>query len=160
MPKSVDKEIQLEVVLPNGPFAKTLHFNRLRVDKDDGFCFVQFGLVVASDLVDSYSCVLSEQTLKQNRDSLLTYVNKLESGSEEPVGWKGVTASRSTDVVDIISMSFRGNYSETAFFVFSMCAASKTASNPQPSVSSQFLVILRSTAALQRQLITTLYGES
>ena len=58
MSKLPQREVNLEVNLPDKGFRKTLYFNRVRVDRDDGFYFVQFGLVVATDLVDSYSCVL------------------------------------------------------------------------------------------------------
>ena len=71
MSKSTEKEIKLDVGLPQNGFPKTLYFNRLRVDREEGFCLVQFGLVVASDLVDSYSCVLSDEVLKHNQQALL-----------------------------------------------------------------------------------------
>ena len=128
MSKSTEKEIKLDVGLPQNGFPKTLYFNRLRVDREDGFCLVQFGLVVASDLVDSYSCVLSDEVLKHNQQALLAYVGKLGPAEVDTTAWKGVTASRKADVADIVMMSFRGNLSETALYVFSMCAASRAAS--------------------------------
>jgi hypothetical protein len=161
MSKSTEKEIKLDVGLPQNGFPKTLYYNRLRVDREEGFCLVQFGLVVASDLVDSYSCVLSDEVLRHNQQALLAYVAKLGPTEVDTTVWKGVTASRKADVADIVMMSFRGNQAETALYVFSMCAASRAASSPLTGapLPSQPLVLLRSSTALQKQLITILYQE-
>src|ERR1017187_1833516 len=126
MSKSTEKEIKLDVSLPQSGFPKTLYFNRVRVDRDQGFCLVQFGLVVASDLVDSYSCVLTDEMLQQNQQALVDYVKKLGAMEAEEISWKGVTASRKADVADVVSMSFRGDLSETVFYVFSMCGDRKS----------------------------------
>jgi len=162
MSKPTEKEIKLDVSLPQNGFPKTLYFNRLRIDRDEGFCLVQFGLVVASDLVDSYSCVLTNDMLRQNQQSLLDYVKKLGTAEAVDASWKGATASRKADVADVVSMSFRGDLSETVFYVFSMCAATNaaraTVGGANSSLPSQPLVLLRSTTALQKQLITVLYG--
>lgn len=154
-------EIKLEVNLPQVGFPKTLYFNRLRVDRDDGFCLVQFGLIVASDLVDSYSCVLTNEVLKQNQQSLLDYIKKLGPAVVNDVSWKGAGASRKADIADVVTMSFRGNMAETIFYVFSMCAATNaaraTTTGAANLLPSQPLVLLRSTTVLQKQLITALY---
>jgi len=164
MSKATEKEVKLDVGLPQNGFPKTLYFNRLRVDRDEGFCLVQFGLVVASDLVDSFSCVFTDETLKHNEQSLIDYVKKLGTTEADEISWKGVTASRKADVVDVVTMSFRGNLSETVLYVFSMCAATNAvnaaASGSAGALPSQPLVLLRSTTALQKQLITLLYGDS
>lgn len=162
MSKPTEKEIKLDVSLPQNGYPKTMYFNRLRVDRDEGFCLVQFGLVVASDLVDSYSCVLTDDMLKHNQQALVDYVKKLGPAEAEDTLWKGATASRKADVADIVTMSFRGDLSETGFYIFSMCAATNAANAAAGGVSgslpSQPLVLLRSTKALQKQLITVLYG--
>jgi len=162
MSKPTEKETKLDVSLPQNGFPKTLYFNRLRVDRDEGFCLVQFGLVVASDLVDSYSCVLTNEMLRNNQQSLLDYVKKLGTAEAEDASWKGATVSRKADVADVVTMSFRGDLSETVFYVFSMCAATNVAraaaSGTSGALPSQSLVLLRSTTALQKQLITVLYG--
>ena len=87
MSKSIEKEIKLDVGLPQNGLPKTLYFNRLRIDRDEGFCLVQFGLVVASDLVDSYSCVVTDDALKHNQQALIDYVKKL--GRRTPTKFLG-----------------------------------------------------------------------
>jgi len=162
MSKTTEKEIKLDVSLPQNGFPKTLYFNRVRVDRDNGFSLVQFGLVVASDLVDSYSCVLTDEALQHNQQSLLEYVKKLGAAEMNETSWKGVASSRNADVVDVVTMSFRGNLSETILYIFSMCAATNAAKSVASGVSgtlpAQSLVLMRSTTALQKQLISLLYG--
>lgn len=160
MSKTLEKEIKLEVNLPHTGFSKALFFNRLRVDRDEGFCLVQFGLVVASDLVDSYCCVLTNDVLQQNQKTLVEYSNKLVVNGSAEI-WKGISASRKVDVADIVAMSFRGQVAETCFFSFSMCSASRFASSSSTGtpLPSQPLALLRSSVALQKQLITFLYEE-
>ena len=160
MSKTSEKEIKVEVNLPQTGFPKVLYFNRLRVDREIGFCLVQFGLVVASDLVDSYCCVLTDDVLRQNEKALVEYSSKL-GGTGTAETWKGISASRRVDVADVVAMSFRGLVTETCLFSFSMSSASRFATkqgtgNPLPS---QPLALLRSSIELQKQLITFLYEE-
>src|SRR5579871_252114 len=116
MSKNTEKEVTVEVGLPQVGFPKTLYFNRLRVDREPDFCLVQFGLVVASDLIDSYSCVLTTDVIKQNQKTLIEYTSKLTVVENEVPLWKGISASRNVDVIDIVTMAFRGQTSETCFF--------------------------------------------
>ena len=162
MSEAEQKEVKLEIGLPQGGFPRTLYFNRFRVERDSGFCLVQFGLVVASDLVDCYSCVLSNEVLKQNEQTLIDFLNRSGRPAErKPAPWKGVTAGRQTDVADVISMAYRGNLAETALYVFSLRAATP-AKKGVPAASTlmaQPVVLLRSSAELQKQLIVALYEE-
>lgn len=152
----------MEIGLPQGGFPKSMFFNRVRVDRDADFSLVQFGLVVASDLVDGYSCVLPAETLRQNKQSLLDYLNRIgraEKSDED--SWKGLSGKRQADVADVITMAFRGEMAETCLFAFSLTAAtrSKKAAATAEPVIAQPLVLLRSSAELQKQLIEALYAE-
>jgi len=154
------RETRIEIGLPPGVFPKTLYYNRFRVDQDSGFCLVQFGLFVASDLVDHYSCVVCHDALKQNQQTLLEYLNRLGRPTEtKPAVWKGATANRQTDVVDVITMAYRGDVAETALYVFSLSAAtrSRKGAGTEVALAAQPLVLLRSSAELQKQLIVALY---
>ena len=156
------REIRLEIGLPSGGFPKTLYYNRFRVDRDNGFSLAQFGLFVASDLVDHYSCVFCGDTLKQNQQTLIEYLNRLGRPAEtKPVSWKGITVSRQTDVADVITMAYRGDVAETALYVFSLSAAtrSRKGAAAETSLAAQPLVLLRSSAELQKQFIVSLYEE-
>ena len=80
--KVEQKEIKLEIGLPPSGFSKSMYFNRFRIEREDGLCFVQFGLVSASGLLDSYSCILPKEVLTQNQKSLLDYLNRIGRPTE------------------------------------------------------------------------------
>ncbi len=160
--KTEQKEIRLEIGLPQGSFPKTLYFNRFRIEREPGFHLIQVGLLVASDLVDSYSWVLTEDSLKQNEKTLVEYLNRLGRATEAPTVWKGVTTNRKTDVVDIIGMAFRGSTAEICLYAFSLTAATRLKRDvPAGSegMTAQPLALLRCGSDLQKQLIAALYEE-
>lgn len=152
----------MEIGLPQSGFPKTMFFNRFRVDRDADFSLVQFGLVVASDLVDGYSCLLPSDTLRQNKQTLLDYLNRIGRAEESAESsWKGLSGERRADVGDVITMAFRGEMAETCLFVFSWTAATrpKKTAGTADAVVAQPLVLLRSSAERQKQLIEALYAE-
>lgn len=153
------KEIKVEIRLPSGGYPKTMFFNRLRVDQEEGFHTVHFGLVSSSALLDSYRCVLPERTLVQNQKALIDYLNRI--GHPEPKAiqsWAGDPARAKADVVDIISMAFRDSMAETCFCVFPLTAAARARRVTANSfVEAQPLALLRSSVEMQKQLIEALY---
>lgn len=162
MAKAEQKEAKLEIGLPQGGFPKAMFFNRFRVERDADFCLVQFGLVVASDLVDGYSCLLPSDTLRQNKQTLLDYLNRIGRAEKSTdSSWKGLSGERRADVADVITMAFRGEMAETCLFVFSLTAAtrSKKTAGTAEALVAQPLVLLRSSGELQKQLIEALYAE-
>ena len=160
--KTEQKETKLEIGLPQGGFPKTMFFNRFRIDRDADFSLVQFGLVVAADLVDGCSCLLPSETLQQNKQTLLDYLNRIgRAEKSSDISWKGLSGERRADVADVITMAFRGEMAETCLFVFSWTAATraKKTSATSEAIIAQPLVLLRSSAELQKQLIEALYAE-
>lgn len=162
MSKVEQKEIKLEVGLPPAGFRKTLYFNRFHIEREDGFCVVQFGLVSASGLLDSYSCVFPKDMLKQNEQALLDYLNRIGRPAESSLPpWKGAAVEKRTEVADVITMAFRGETAETCLYFFSLSAAtrSRKTGTASEAVPAQPLALLRSTADTQKQLIVGLYEE-
>ena len=162
MSKSEQKEVRLEIRLPKGGYPKTMFFNRFRVEREDGFCIVHFGLVASSGLLqDYYCCVLPHQTLQENEKSLVGYLGKIGEPKEKcPAGWQGVIAGQKAEVADIISMSLRSDMAETSFCVFSMTAASRfKPGGSTEALEAQPLVLLRSAVEMQKQLLVALYEE-
>jgi hypothetical protein len=160
--KTDQKEVKLEINLPQDGFPKVMYFNRFRVDHNPEFKLVQFGLVVDTDLVDGYSCILPIETLNQNQRSLLEYLNRTGRSNERADGaWKGLTGEFHASVADVITMAHRGTMAETGLFVFSLTAATRQAKPGAANapVLSQPLVLLRSSHELQKQLIAALYEE-
>jgi hypothetical protein len=159
--KIEQKEIKVEIGLPPSGFPKTMLFNRFRIEREEGLRLVQFGLVSASALLDSYSCVLPREMLKRNQKSLLEYLNRIGRPAASPAPWKGAAVEKQVDVADIVAMSFRDEMAETCFYVFSFCAASRLgkAEAGGDSMPAQPLVLLRCEVELQKQFIAGLYEE-
>jgi hypothetical protein len=161
--KSDQKEIKLEIELPPAGFARSMFFNRFRIEREDGFCLVQFGLITTSGLADSYSCIFTNEILLQNQATLLDYLNRTGRPIEkEPAPWKGAVMEKQTEVADIVTMAFRGRMAETCLYLFSLSAATRSrkgSTGIAVSVPGQPLALLRCTSEMQKQLIVALYEE-
>src|SRR5206468_2608068 len=139
-----------------------MYFNRFRVEREEGLCLVHFGLVSASALLDSYSCLFPREMLKHNEKSLMDYLTRIGRPEEKsPPVWKGAAVEKQVQVADIIQMSFRGEMAETCFYAFSFCAAShvKKKNADDESMPAEPLVLLRCATELQKQFIVGLYEE-
>lgn len=154
------KEVRVEIHLPSRGYAKTMFFNRLRVEHDEGFCVVSFGLVSRVGLLlDSYSCVLSRFTLDHNEKPLLGYLEQIGFPKEPPApAWQGTPTQQILPVVDVINMATREEMAETCFWVFSLQAASRRRGpSSDEALEAQPLALLRSQVEIQKQLIKALY---
>lgn len=147
--------------LPQTGFPKVMYFNRFRIEREERLCLVQFGLVSASALLDSYSCVLPSEMLAHHQKSLLEYLNLTGRAATCPTPWKGAALEKQVEVADVVVMSFRGEMAETCFYVFSFCAASRLAQKGTEanSMPAQPLALLRCATEFQKQLIVGLYEE-
>lgn len=148
--------------MPQSGYPKTMFFNRLQVEREDGFCLVHFGLVSKSGLLlDSYSCVLPHQALVQNEKSLLEYLGRIgQPKQKNPQPWQGGKAGADTDVADIVNMAFRDDMAETCLCVFSMAAATRQRrTSSGDSLEAQPLVLLRSSVEMQKHFIEALYAD-
>ena len=124
MSKAEEKEIKVEIGLPETGFPRCMYFNRFRVEREEDFSIVQFGFVTNSGILDSYSCLLTKEVLKQNQTRLLEYLGRIGHPTEKLLGWKG-TMEKHTEFADIISMSFQGNVAETCLFIYSFTTVNR-----------------------------------
>lgn len=139
-----------------------MFFNRFRVEHEGNMHFVQFGLIVAGELIDNFACVIPEVVLNEHKKTLLGYISRFgaEVKEQDRISWKGYAPARSSSVVDIINMSYRGQMAEISLHGFSMHGATvmSRATNPTPTpLDSECLAILRSESFLQKQVIAALY---
>lgn len=155
------KEIRLEIRLPQSGYAKTMLFNRFRVEREEGFCVVHFGLVSKGGLLlDYYSCVLPRRTLEENHGRLLDYLERIGPAKEKLTAWQGAVAGQTPHVADTVSMAFTGDTAETCFGVFSLVAAFVPRGVASDGLhEAQGLALLRSSLEMQKQLIRALYEE-
>jgi hypothetical protein len=153
------KAVQLQVLIPEVGFPRTMFFNRFRVEKEEGFSILSFGLVSnAGILVDSYCCVLTDEALENNKRSLLEYYGRTGEPKTQAVPWQGAPPPKKTDVVDVVSMTIQGKHAETGLVLFSHVAAFKVVNaGAGKTVPGQAVVLLRSSTDVQMQLIKALY---
>jgi hypothetical protein len=155
------KETRVEIRLPKSGYPKTMFFNRFRVEREEEFCLVHFGLVSAAGLLlDHFSSVFPRQTLEHNQESLLDYLERLGQPKQKaPPAWQGALPGQGADVVDIVSMAFRNNMAETCLCIFSLTAATRLKPGGSDVLEAQPLVLLRSSLEMQQQLLVALYEE-
>jgi hypothetical protein len=155
------KETNIQVRLPKTGYAKTMYFNRFRVENEDGFFMLHFGLVGKSAVIlDSYACVIPQKAIEHQRDNLLGYLNRmgLPKVSATHKWQPPLSVGQTAQLADIISMAYSNDIAETTFSTFSMCTAVQMRRENDDSLEAQPLALLRSTAELQRQLISALYA--
>lgn len=140
-----------------------MFFNRFRVEPDEGFCVVHFGLLSkAGLLLDSYSCSVPPQTLQRNREALLGYLARVGSPKEKtPLAWQGPPVGQTLQVADIIGVTLSDDMTaEMCLWMFSFTeAARQRRMGSRDTLEAQPLALLRCALELQKQLIAALYAE-
>jgi hypothetical protein len=162
MPRAESKEVQILIRLPDKGFRKMMFFNRFRVEREDGFFIIHFGHMSSSGLLlDSYCTVLAPDALKNNRDSVLAYLNRIGQPKAAQPPWQGLVSGQRSDVADIIAMAGRQEVGETCFGVFPMFVGSRMAASEAAgkTFDAEPQALLRSSLEVQRQLIVSLYAE-
>lgn len=141
-----------------------MFFNRFRIDREGGFALAQFALVTSGGVVDSHAVVLSETVIKENRSSLMRYLDLVGRPKESnPSQWKGALREVETHIADFITMSHRAEAAEICFYMVSMTALSNPVGgvdHPQEARTAQPVTLLRCPTEVQRELIWVLYDEA
>ena len=160
MSKSEAKETKLEVRLPYVGARRRMYFNRFRVEREGGIRFLQFGLLISGECVDSFSCTVSEFVLGEHKKNLVSFLTRLPADNEELVQWKGVPQTKDTTAVDVINMAYRGEISEICLHGFSIHGATAMGRSSSPGpIDADYLAELRSSVPLLKQVIAALYEE-
>lgn len=136
-----------------------MFFNRFRVEKEDGFVIVSYGLVTSSGvLMDTYCCVLTNEALENNKRALLEYYGRTGDPKTQAVPWQGTPTPNKSDVVDVVAMTAHGQHAETGLVAFSHVAAYRVVNEGTgKTIQGQAIVLLRSSTDVQKQLIKALY---
>jgi hypothetical protein len=165
MSRSDQKETRVQFRLPVTDYPKTMFFNQVRVEQEEGFCLVHFGLVSGAGMpLDYYSCVLDSQTLENNKKSLLDYVGKVgRAPGKTRAAWQGLPMAmqvplpgKGRDVVDIVAVSCRNNMAETCLCGFSYIGAAGPKPATEP-LAAQPVALLRSRVETQVHWLIELY---
>ena len=137
-----------------------MYFNRFQAEREKDFMILHFGLVSETGmLLDQCHILIHRQAVERHKVSLITYLGQIGQPKESPTKpWQSRMATDRPELVDGVSMAYSGDLSETAFWFFSMHAASVRArmKTAEP-VTAQPVVLLRSPLETQRQLIATMY---
>jgi hypothetical protein len=160
--KSEQKEINIEVELPESGFPKCMFFNRFRIQREKDFILLHFGMDSGTEgVVDHYSCTTSFHALEHNRESLLAYLSHGPQPKEKPLTWSKSFPITKVDAFDIFNMSYSNEVAETVLSLYPLTVGARLA--PQHAsnlkIRAHPLVLLRSSAEMQMQLIVALYEE-
>jgi hypothetical protein len=150
----------VNVKIPRSGFPRSMFFNRFRVEKMDGVVLLYFGLHVPSvGLADHYCCVISEAAVLSQRDSYMSYLEKIGRAKEPATPWQSSTQGK-TEIADTINMAHGQGIGEIILALFSQWGLNMTGREkaPDPSIDAQPVALLRSDIEVQRQLIEALYA--
>lgn len=159
--KSEEKELKLEINLPQTGFGKVMFFNRFHIEREDSLCLVQFGLFSASALIDTYAVLFTKSALEHNKQTVVEYLGRIGRPDASNVNqWKGSPIQSGPGLADVITMSVREDTSETCIYCFSHSAVNRAAqSGANKALPAQAMALLRSSPEIQKQLIVGLYEE-
>jgi len=167
--KSEQKEIAVEVRLPDSGYPKCMYFNRFRIQREKDFVLLHFGMDSGTEgILDHYSCTITYDGLENNKHSLIDYLNRSPKPKEKPVVWTKSLPVDRVDAFDIFVMSFYKNIAETVRSLYPITIGSQLpllkTSEPTTNlhvlaIKAHPLVLLRSNTETQMQLIVALYEE-
>lgn len=160
--KNEQKEVNVEVELPDSGFPKCMFFNRFRIQREDDFMLLHFGMDSKTEgAVDHYSCCISPHALEHNKQSLLDYLSRAPKPKEKAPTWNRSFPIDRVDAFDLFNMSFSNEVAETVLSLYPLTVGSRLVSQHSADlkIRAQPLVLLRSTTEIQMQLIVALYEE-
>jgi hypothetical protein len=163
------KQAPVSLAHPTQYFASFM-VNRFTLIKGQGFTIGYFGLVnEAGMLLDKYTCIFPDDTLKSLRENLVSYSGKIGAAKSKPPAWTPKIIdpdTRSSDssltglgVVDFIHLTnWEDAYAEICFWNYSKASLSDHInSNIDRPFQTWGLALLRCEIELQRSFLEALY---
>jgi len=160
--KSEQKEISVEVELPNKGFPRCMYFNRFRIHREKDFILLHFAMDSPTEgVLDHYSCTISHHALEHNKQSLMDYFSRSAKPKGKAPVWNKSMTIHQVDAFDIFNMSFSDEVAETVLSLYPITVGSRLANqhSGELKINAHPLVLLRSSTEIQMQLIVTLYEE-
>jgi hypothetical protein len=152
-------EVKIKLSIPAVGYLRRMFFNRFALQRIEGHALTYFGLVDDSGILrDSYACMLSKQTLKESKESLVKYLGRIGAAKNDPAAWSPPAPLPPTDVATVISMG----YSEEAEIVlgsFAVGPAVQQAKGADNEIKVDGVACLRCDLETQRQFLAALYAE-
>jgi len=141
--------------------------NRFAIEREEGFTVVHFGLVNrAGSLLDRFSCVFPEHTLKSQRENLVQYSDKIGPTKKKIPSW-AAPARKSEEttllpVIDFVHVSqWDDAHAEICFWNFSQghLADIVRAGGKEP-IAPWGVALVRCEIDLQRAFLAALYEDA
>jgi len=152
-------EVKIKLSIPSVGYPRRMFFNRFALQRIDGHALTCFALVDNSGVLrDSYACMLSKQTLKESKESLVKYLGRIGAPKSEPAAWSPPGTAMATDVATVISMG----YSEEAEIVlgtFAVGPAVQQVKAADKEIEVDGVACLRCDLETQRQFLAAPYAE-
>jgi hypothetical protein len=162
MPTEPENKKGIALTTPLTGYRRTMRFNRFAVESFKSFLLVHFGFIGTQGvLCDVFSCSITLDDLKMNRESTITYLDRLSNIADIQLeGWTPPSDLRELPVVRIVSASHAGQNAEIALCTFSQTATLTLAKNrASQTYEAQPVALLVCDAALQKHVITKLFME-
>ena len=140
--------------------------NRYAIEREDGFTVAHFGLVNRSNLLlDRFTCIFSEHTLKSQRENLVQYSDKVGLPKKKTPTWvppfKEAEAAVAVPVIDFLHLCHWDDaHAEICFWNFSQAHLSDLARMGKDQVLTPWgVAMLRCEIDLQRGFLADLYND-
>jgi hypothetical protein len=103
----MSNEVKIKLSIPSVGYLRRMFFNRFALQRIEGHTLAYFALVDDSGILrDIYACMLSKQTLKDNKESLGKYLGRIGVPKSGPTVWSPPTTLMTTDVATVINMGY------------------------------------------------------
>jgi hypothetical protein len=158
-PKQPAKTSKVTIALHDVNFRRSMFFNRYSIERVDGHALIDFGLVTSRFVVDSYSVLIDQETLKMEKDSMLAYLGQIGAPNAPVEGGAFIHGERKVDASNCFLMSRSGEIGEIRIGLFSIGIVLEKKTATPETFEATPLALLRCDANLQRNLLTDLYKE-
>jgi hypothetical protein len=153
-------EHKIPVSLAATGFKRTMFFNRFALERLGRHTIIHFGLIDDSGVLrDHYGCVVTEQTLKDSRSSLTSYLENVGAASHGKTAWNPPVAHSRLDVANIINVG-QTDVAETIFSSIAIGPAIQKTKESNKPIDAEPVALLVSEPDIQRLLITELYANA
>ena len=160
-------------------YTRTFMVNRFHLVRNSGFIIGHFGLVDDSGkLLEKFSCMIPESTLKEQRENLVAYSAKMGAAKQKSPEWNpdaeesdlahdmtlNMRSMVTRGIVDFIHLTnWDDAFAEICFWSYSKAkladymAAPSPKNEPKPPFPTWGLALLRCNLDLQREFLESLY---
>jgi hypothetical protein len=163
MGKELELKKGITLTIPLTGYPRSMRYNRFALESAKPILLLHFGFVTPQGmLVDKFSCVMAVADLKLNRESTVSYLDRIsEVPDVRPENWLPPTPAE-LPMVRIVASCHTGENAELSLCTFSQAASinmSQSSAEKGKVHVAQPLALLASDATLQKHVLTRLFLE-